>query len=643
MRIIVLILFIFIELPASASIESRPARNDNTYNTSSHVDRLNTFIFEQWSAGNFADSIIYEARQVLEIAQDIDYKKGEADAFTNLVRLHLKQYESSISLEYALSAIKLYEELGDKENAGYNLMQIGVIYYTSQNLEKSQEYYDRAIIAFTELDNKEKLATLYYLSGLNNTALENYDIALEQLRNAYRYKESLDNTQGMAECLSGIAQLYLNRNEADSALNFLQKAEELVWDTGNEYGKAKIRIMGSEAYRLKGDIQTSTGYAKEALLFADMSDARELRLESYQALSRSMELFGEFESAYRWHIRFMALRDSIFNEKNSMRISQLESAYRIEKSENRVEILEREKRTSDIILKGTIAIVVLVLVILFVVYRQYKLNKRSNNELTQAYQKLKDTQEQLVQHKKLASLGSLASGIAHEIQNPLNFVNNFSDLSIETLSDLEETDLDEEQKLLVKDLIEGNRKIHSHGRRAQAIVRSMQDHSNMNSGVKQATNINNLLNSCVSAIQNEFENDHPGFHTMVMRELDPSIPAVETEQSQVARVFTNVINNAFHALHKKFTAVSSGFRPEVLLETKLINNRILVCIKDNGIGMNSSSKERAFEPFYTTKPEGTGLGLSLSYDIIAAHGGDIEIHSGEGEFTEVIIQIPVTS
>ena len=338
----------------------------------------------------------------------------------------------------------------------------------------------------------------------------------------------------------------------------------------------------------------------------------------------------------------MALKDSIYNEKNSMRISQLESAYRVEKSENRVALLEREKKTSDIILKGTITIVILILIILFVVYRQFVMNKRSNRELTEAYQKLKDTQEQLAQHKKLASLGSLASGIAHEIQNPLNFVNNFSDLSIETLKDLNETELNEEQRQLVNDLMEGNQKISSHGKRAQAIVKSMQDHSNMNAGSRHTTDINSLLNLCVSAVQKEVAPETAGFKVRIVRELEPSIPEIQTYQSQISRVFTNVLNNSFQALQKKFISVSKGFQPEILLETNLINDRVIICIKDNGIGMNSAAREKAFEPFFTTKPEGTGLGLSLSHDIIAAHGGEMKINTGEGEFTEVIIQLPVT-
>jgi len=611
---------------------------DESFNTSMHVDRLNEIIFEAWASTNISDDIIFDAREVLKIAKEINYKKGEADALTNLVRLYLLQYESSKSLEYALGAIKLYEELGDKLNAGYNQMQIGVIYYTSQNFNKSQEYYDKAIRVFTELGEQEKLTTLYYLSGLNNTRLKRYDEALVQFRKSYNFKAENENNQGMAECLTGISELFLELEKPDSTLFYTRRVKELIKNNSSAYGKAKVAIIESRAYKLKGNIEKAQEYSKYALALAENLDARELKIEAYQAIAEVQELSQNYKSAYEWHLKFMSLRDSLFNEKNSMRISQLESAYRIERSESQIEILEKEQRINTILLRGAIVFTILIIILLFVLFNQYKIKQRSNQDLANAYEQLQDTQEQLIHHQKMASMGQLASGIAHEIQNPLNFVNNFAEMSIEMLEELKELNLNDEQKSLINNLLDVNNKIGTHGKRAQNIVKSMQDHSNMKAGSLQITNINTLIHRSLELCLNELKRNHPEFNCRVIRELDPAIPDIKVQLSQLTRVFQNIFNNSFEAMFEK---KESGFEPELFIESKASDEHVLIRIRDNGIGISTENIERSFEPFFTTKAAKTGLGLSLSYDIITAHRGELEANSVLGEFTEVTISLPL--
>jgi two-component system, NtrC family, sensor kinase len=283
-------------------------------------------------------------------------------------------------------------------------------------------------------------------------------------------------------------------------------------------------------------------------------------------------------------------------------------------------------------------------------YLEKQVNQRTS-ELNQSLENLKITQNQLIQSEKLASLGELTAGIAHEIQNPLNFVNNFSEMSVELAQELnEELDKDSIDKGLVEelmgDLIQNQEKISHHGKRASSIVKGMLEHSRTSTGVKELTDINALADEYLRLSYHGLRAKNKSFNSDFKTDLEENLPKIAVISQDLGRVFLNLINNAFYAVGKRENgskATGGNFKPLVLVSTKNIDNQIVISIKDNGTGMPEAVKAKIFQPFFTTKPtgEGTGLGLSLAYDIITkAHGGELKVESKEGEYTEFTIILP---
>jgi len=267
-------------------------------------------------------------------------------------------------------------------------------------------------------------------------------------------------------------------------------------------------------------------------------------------------------------------------------------------------------------------------------------------EIEKAYTKLKSTQSQLVQSEKMASLGELTAGIAHEIQNPLNFVNNFSEVNTELLEELEEEVKKGnlvEIKTLAKDIKSNEKKIIQHGKRADAIVKGMLQHSRTSSGKKELTDINALTDEFLRLAYHGLRAKDKSFNAKMETQFDPSLGKVNIVAQDVGRVILNLINNAFYAVNDRKKQKEEGYEPTVIAGTKKLGDHLEISVTDNGKGIPSEIKDKIFQPFFTSKPtgEGTGLGLSLSYDIVKAHGGELKVETKEGEGTEFIIELPM--
>ncbi|HWC54197.1 MAG TPA: ATP-binding protein [Chitinophagaceae bacterium] len=275
---------------------------------------------------------------------------------------------------------------------------------------------------------------------------------------------------------------------------------------------------------------------------------------------------------------------------------------------------------------------------------------KQKEELQHALDELKAAQTQLIHSEKMASLGELTAGIAHEIQNPLNFVNNFSEVSRELIDELksQKTKLkSEEQDELLSDIDANLEKILHHGKRADAIVKGMLQHSRSSTGTKEPTDINDLCDEYVRLSYHGLRAKDKSFQGHFETDFDTSLPKINVIPQDIGRVILNLINNAFYAAAQPFKEglSNSDVRkvPTVWVRTRKNGNKVLISVKDNGPGIPDSIKEKIFQPFFTTKPtgQGTGLGLSLSYDIVKAHGGEIKVNTKENEGTEFIINLPV--
>jgi len=279
-------------------------------------------------------------------------------------------------------------------------------------------------------------------------------------------------------------------------------------------------------------------------------------------------------------------------------------------------------------------------------YQDFNKLEAAKQQVENTLTDLKQAQTQLVQAEKMASLGELTAGIAHEIQNPLNFVNNFSEVSKELLDEMKtelETGNTEDAKDIADDVIQNLEKINHHGKRADAIVKSMLQHSRSSSGKKEPTDINALADEYLRLAYHGLRAKDKSFNAKFETEFDNSIGKINIISQDIGRVLVNLINNAFYAVSERKKQETNGYEPTVEVLTKKIDDKIEIKVKDNGNGIPQKVLEKIFQPFFTTKPtgQGTGLGLSLAYDIITkGHGGELKVETKEGEGSEFIIHLP---
>jgi len=316
-------------------------------------------------------------------------------------------------------------------------------------------------------------------------------------------------------------------------------------------------------------------------------------------------------------------------------IKDANMAYTI--SEFKLQRTEKVKRTTAILLEETIE----------ELEQKRKAIEETNEALNKSLEELKSTQAQLIQSEKMASLGELTAGIAHEIQNPLNFVNNFSEVSTELVDEMND-EIDqgnlEDVKEIADDLKQNLEKINHHGKRAGEIVKGMLQHSRTSSGQKESTDINAICDEYLRLAYHGLRAKDKSFNATLNTDFDESIEEMDVIPQDIGRVMLNLITNAFYAVNEKKNMQEEGYSPEVSVATKRLDNTIEIKVSDNGNGISKKILDKIFQPFFTTKPtgQGTGLGLSLSYDIITkGHQGSLSVISHENIGSEFIINLPL--
>jgi two-component system NtrC family sensor kinase len=384
---------------------------------------------------------------------------------------------------------------------------------------------------------------------------------------------------------------------------------------------------------------------KYALNTLKTGQAVSFRKGIYEASMLISDLYRnrqQYDSAYKYLLRANAEKDSLTGPKRIQELQRIvlgEQERLRETEKNRIAVQNRQRQYA---LLGGLGVF---LVIASILYRNNRQKQKTNKVLETTLNNLKSAQAQLIQSEKMASLGELTAGIAHEIQNPLNFVNNFSDVNTELIGEMQEeiTAGNYNEAVILSNNVKSNQeKISFHGRRADTIVKGMLQHSRRSSGVKEPVDINALANEYLRLAYHGLRAKDKSFNATMKTDYDSSVGTINIIPQDIGRVILNLITNAFYSVTEKKKEADANFEPTVTVKTKRKNEDVLIQVNDNGIGIPQHLLDKIFQPFFTTKPtgQGTGLGLSLSYDIVKAHGGELKVETRPGEGAAFTIYLP---
>ena len=529
------------------------------------------------------------------------------------------------------------------------------------------------------------LSLTHHMYAILMSRMENASQSVYHFKEARRLAVEIDNIHRIMLADMNLGRVYLFRNMVDSAIYFMESAlkranihtdkkylgnvltymGDIYTQTG-EHEKAKYwyyqALKASTAannlisltrtyYRLanyhldKGTKDSALYYSllfRETLEYAGTPSIDINMGTVYENLFRSYLLYGKQDSAIKYARLALNTKDSVsrvstksLNDVQNLSFAEQQRILEIEK--------EKELYRARVGLYALLAGLGIFLLVALILYRNNRLKNKTNRRLEEALLHLKTTQAQLVQSEKMASLGELTAGIAHEIQNPLNFVNNFSELNTELITEmneaLEKGDMSEVTSI-AKAIQENEQKIIFHGKRADAIVKGMLQHSRSSSGQKEATDINALADEYLRLAYHGLRAKDKTFNANMRSDLDPNVGLVKVIPQDMGRVILNLITNAFYAVSEKRKMQPVGYEPTVTVSTKKLNGKVEIAVTDNGNGIPANVKDKIFQPFFTTKPtgQGTGLGLSMSYDIITnGHGGELKVETTEGQGTSFII------
>ena len=583
---------------------------------------------------------------VVEGAQKRGDKVLEAVAMSEL------GYRISINGNTANGLKMMYASLEKAEATG-NAQAIGIAYnnlgncYPNNN-QLSREYWTKGL-EYSKKSNDYLLICLDLnsLAGLY-VKTKKRDSALAYNLGCYRLAVAKN-----IEHIIPITLLALSKyDDSANALQYYRQAYLMPFAIRNAGMKVTI-FSGIGYYYIRTKTMDSAFYYSSLVYNTTKKAPPTVQLTALGLMSAYYTNIHNADSALSYVTRHYNLKDSLYGNKvmeeaQSMAYTDMQRQKEIEAQKTAFQNL------LIVFFLSTVAI--LLMGIAFVFWRSKRKEQQAKNILQQQKDKLeqtlvqlKTTQSQLIQSEKMASLGQLTAGIAHEIQNPLNFVNNFSEVNTELIDELsDEADKGnlDEVKAIAKDIKDNEQKINHHGKRADAIVKGMLQHSRSSSGVKEPTDINALCDEYFRLAYQGLKAKDKSFNATLKTDFDESIGNVNIIPQDIGRVILNLITNAFYAVDEREKQNEEGYQPKVTVETIFNNqqstNSIFISVKDNGTGIPSKLIDKIFQPFFTTKPtgQGTGLGLSLSYDIVKAHGGKLKVETKEGEGTTFVIQLP---
>jgi signal transduction histidine kinase len=591
-----------------------------------------------------SDSSLLYGQKALKLSEKINYPKGEALALYALGNLFRLEGDFPKAMNYLLNGLHIAEELRDNYLTGDYITSIGIVYSQMNDNPQAVHFFKRARgyfeIAGDEVGVCQVNANISRGFRRNNQ----FDSAQVYTRLAMRYLDISKDDHLASWILMEAGSLQFELGNKETAFSYLHKCIEInTKNFDNFYGSFAYNVIAG-FFKSTGQVDSSIFYAKRGLDAAQKIEFKFGALEAATILAEQYES-TDINEALNYHKIAKGINDELYGAKVVQGLQKI-----LSEEQERLRVAEENKIAEKNRLRQYLMWAGLIIPSLFAVflYRNNVKKHRLNELLKNTLSNLKSTQAQLIQSEKMASLGELTAGIAHEIQNPLNFVNNFSDLNTELIEEMRHALIlgDSKEAMQIALDVQANQdKISNHGKRADTIVKGMLQHSRSSTGQKEKVDINKLADEYLQLAYHGFRAKDKSFNITMETNYDPANESVNIIPQDIGRVLLNLYNNAFYAVSEKWKEKPAEFEPSISVSTKKIGDKIEIRVADNGKGIPEQVLDKVFQPFFTTKPtgQGTGLGLSLSYDIIKTHHGSINIQNTPGAGAEFIITLPLNA
>jgi len=568
-------------------------------------------------------SLILEAQPRL---QALDEPVAEAKCATVLAGLHNTSGNYQKALEHAHDALSRLEGRPAAEWQGWPEYMLGDAYRAMGELDRARDHYQRAYQVFMEIGMLRGLARALIGLGGVCRSLGDFDASEAHFTEARRLIEPTGNPVTMARVLSDLALLRQLMGNHDEALQLFEESLRIRREKIGGLIVATCLIDLGKFFLATGKPDEAIVRLDEALRIAEREDHKPRMFAAHEALSEAHCKKGDLTAALMHHQEYQRIKEDVMSADADTRFQNLEFSFEAAAAQKEADLVRKHNEELT----------------------------RKNTELARLIQELKETQEMLIQSEKMASLGQLTAGIAHEIKNPLNFVTNFSVMTKDLAEELaEEISVHRDDKVamveadfrdLAAEIIANAERILEHGQRAAQIVNSMLVHSRQSGGRKMRVDVNELVLNCIDLAFHGFSADDESLEPSLECHFDDKAGTFSVIEDEMARVITNILNNAFYATHEHAQSTDDGFKPHVQVRTSRRHGVVEITIADNGPGIREEHKAKVFEPFFTTKPSGSGsgLGLSQSYEIVTKrHGGSLKVDDTPGGGATFVVGIPV--
>ncbi|HZY37222.1 MAG TPA: ATP-binding protein [Mucilaginibacter sp.] len=606
------------------------------------------------------DSAMLFSRQEEQLSRKLNFLRGEASAINNEGNVFGVTGNYPKALSFYLAALKIDEKRNKPRAIAAVLSNIGAFYGEEGDYRQGINYYLRAKKLAESVHADQTLSVELLDLGDSYEKLDILDSALAYTQEGYSMSVKIKDADLTGAALNNLGNIYVKMHKPGLALYNYRKGIPYLVQAGDDDAICVTTLGMAKIFRQQGQQDSAMYYARRSIAAGWHGGFTPRVLAASQFLSTYFKEQGRLDSAYHYLEVSVTAKDSLYSQEKTRAVQNLSFAER----QRQEDIAEQGASNRAAIRFYLLMAVIVFLVVMAVVFWRNNRRKEKANRLlskqkqeieeqrdqtNKALAELKLTQNQLVQSAKMASLGELTAGIAHEIQNPLNFVNNFSEVSVELLDEMD-GELDkgdiQEAKAIGTDLKQNLQKIQHHGKRADFIVKGMLEHSRTNTGEKQLTDMNVLCDEFLKLSYHGLRAKDKSFNAEMVTHFDSKLPKINVSQQDMGRVMLNLFNNAFYAVNQKLKTAGADYKPEVTVTTFTPppgGGGWGGKVKDNGVGIPDAIKDKIMQPFFTTKPtgEGTGLGLSLTYDmVVKGHGGSIQVDSLEGEGSEFTIILP---